>query len=368
MIRYSHEKNNDNFRRSEAEAFNDAIQDLCLIELPLIDRQYTWSNHRSTPTLERLDRAFINLDWDATRPNSTLSSLTRTTSDHVPLKVQISTSIPKSPLFCFENAWTLLPSFQDAINTAWNLWHTPPNAAFSLLIKLKRTRAASKQWRKHHSSVSQWETDCKIVISLLDSTEEQRPLNPMESNLRFIVVSVVSRTVKEKFLHWKQRSKVRVAIEGDENTRYFHACASQRLRSNKIQVLEHDGIEVTAHDPKARLLYELYNSLLGSPRQTTWAFDLSALYPEPAPDLSFLDRPFSGDEIKGAFDKMRAFSSPGPDGFESPFYKSTWPITAPTVTTLFESFHQRNVELDRINRSYIVLLPKKDQSRSPVDF
>lgn len=61
MIRYAHEKNNDNFRLAEAEAFNDCINSMCLIELPLLDRSYTWSNRRLHPTLERLDRFFINL-------------------------------------------------------------------------------------------------------------------------------------------------------------------------------------------------------------------------------------------------------------------------------------------------------------------
>jgi hypothetical protein len=40
--------------------FNDCINSLCLIELPLHDRKFTWSNHRDSPTLVRLDRFFIN--------------------------------------------------------------------------------------------------------------------------------------------------------------------------------------------------------------------------------------------------------------------------------------------------------------------
>jgi endonuclease/exonuclease/phosphatase family metal-dependent hydrolase len=61
MIRYAHEKNNANFHQTEAENFNDYINDMCLIELPLLDRRYTCSNKCSTPTLKRLDRVFINL-------------------------------------------------------------------------------------------------------------------------------------------------------------------------------------------------------------------------------------------------------------------------------------------------------------------
>jgi endonuclease/exonuclease/phosphatase family metal-dependent hydrolase len=76
---------------------------MCLIEVPLLDRSFTWSNKRSNPTLERLDHVFINLNWDAMLPGTTLSSLTRSTSDHVPLKIEIATSIPKSLIFRFEN-------------------------------------------------------------------------------------------------------------------------------------------------------------------------------------------------------------------------------------------------------------------------
>lgn len=154
MICYSHEKNNSNFKAGEAEAFNDTINELCLIELPHLDRQYTWSNRRESPTLERLDRAFINVAWDSTLPNSILSSLTRTTSDHVPLKIQISTSVPKSSLFQFENSCTLHPNYHDVVSTAWNLHRVPYDVASSLVIKLKRTRATSKTWCRKRGTVS----------------------------------------------------------------------------------------------------------------------------------------------------------------------------------------------------------------------
>ncbi|XP_066311036.1 uncharacterized protein [Miscanthus floridulus] len=278
MIRFAHEKNNDNFRTREAEAFDDIVNDLSLIELPLIDRLYTWSNRRANPTLERIDRAFINLAWDAV-PNSILSSLTRTTSDHVPLKIQISSSVPKSSIYRYEPSWALQPGFQEMISTAWNLQHSPHDPAASLVIRLKTTRAASKNWRRHQGSISQREVDCKLLISLLDAVEEIRPLNHPELVLLEIIVRLLSRTVKEKLLLWKQRSKIRAAIEGDENTRYFHACASQQLRHNKIQVLDHDDMELFGHDQKAQLLFGFYNynSLLGASCHTSWRFKLNPM-------------------------------------------------------------------------------------------
>jgi hypothetical protein len=64
--------------------FNDLINLLELLEIPLVDRAYTWSNKRENPTLVRLDRCFVNLAWDTAFPNTGLSSLTRYASDHAP--------------------------------------------------------------------------------------------------------------------------------------------------------------------------------------------------------------------------------------------------------------------------------------------
>jgi hypothetical protein len=186
--------------------------------------------------------------------------------------------------------------------------------------------------------------------------------------LREVIVRLLSRTTREKLLLWKQRSKIRAAIEGDENTRYFHACASQRMRHNKIQVLDHDNMEVFGHEQKAQILFDFYNSLLGASRHTTWSFDLNSLYLNLVAGLSALDEPFTQAEIKTAFFSMHASSSPGPDGFGPAFYKSTWNTTAAAVLSLFQSFHQHSVDLERINRSYIVLLPKKEVARTSADF
>lgn len=149
MIRYAHEKNNNNFRLAEAEYFNDCINDMCLIELPLLDRNFTWSNRRASPTLERLDRVFINLRWDELLPNTTLSSLTRATSDHVPLRIDISTTIPNSHVFHFENYWVHSPGFFETMASAWTCRTGNSNAAAAIAANLKAVRPALKKLEKN---------------------------------------------------------------------------------------------------------------------------------------------------------------------------------------------------------------------------
>ena len=139
LLRFPSDKNNAAFRQAEANAFNQTIDDLALIELPLLDRQFTWSNNRNTPTLERIDSAFFNLAWANAFPNSSLTSLTRFMSDHVPLIITVTTTIPRSNFFKFESAWAKLQPCRDIIPSVWASPRPnhPPNSAASLASLLK---------------------------------------------------------------------------------------------------------------------------------------------------------------------------------------------------------------------------------------
>ena len=78
-------------------------------------------------------------------------------------------------------------------------WEQGVQASAALVRRLKRTREAAKMWRKRHVSCSQRETDCKLVIDLLDRIEESRRHTQMETLLRsVVVVRILSRTVNKK--------------------------------------------------------------------------------------------------------------------------------------------------------------------------
>lgn len=51
-------------------------------------------------------------------------------------------------------------------------------------------------------------------------------------------------------------------------------------------------------------------------------------------------------------------SAPGPDGFGPSFYRAAWHTVKPKLMAFMHSFHRGDAQLERINRSYMVLIPK----------
>lgn len=166
--------------------FNDIIQMLGLIELPLKGRSYTWSNMQDEPLLQQLYWFFTSPAWTLSYPNTMILPLAKSISDHTPCKVQIGTHIPKATLFRFENFWSLVPGFMDIVTKAW-LSCSNTNAARSMSTKLKATRKALKIWNGYKSNLSILINHCNLIIGFLDALEEIRALHLTETNFRKII-------------------------------------------------------------------------------------------------------------------------------------------------------------------------------------
>jgi hypothetical protein len=55
---------------------------------------------------------------------------------------------------------------------------------------------------------------------------------------------------------------------------------------------------------------------------------------------------------------MNRNSAPGPDGFGPAFFTAAWGTVRTQILEFLHSFHSNAVQLERINRSYMVLIPK----------
>ena len=251
MIWFPGDKSNDNFDVHEASIFNEFINDSSLLEIPLLDRRYTWTNNQSEPTLVHLDRALVNTNWNVLLPNSSLTALPRPVSDHVPLALLATSNIPRPSVFRLNNNWLTAPSFQSLVAANWSkvheTHHRASSSAAALCLRLKRTRSAARAWAKRQTPLDVLIANCETLITFLDLLEELRLLSHQEFALRILIRTSLARLCDQRVTYWRQHGKVRQCILGDENTAYHHQCATIRLQHNKTKSLTFHGVSVFSH-------------------------------------------------------------------------------------------------------------------------
>jgi hypothetical protein len=69
-------------------------------------------------------------------------------------------------------------------------------------------------------------------------------------------------------------------------------------------------------------------------------------------------------EAHAAARAMNTASAPGPNGFAPSFYNTAWDTVPPSLERFLTAFHQGGADLEPINRSYVVLLPKTADATS----
>jgi hypothetical protein len=229
--------------------FNDIISHLNLVEVPLKNRSFTWSNMQQNALLEKLDWVFTSSNWTTSFPNSLAFALSHAVSDHVPIVIQMESMVLKPNVFRFENFWICRPDFLPTVDFFWNL---PSHRAMLLSGKLKLFRRGLKAWSQEISKLNKRVNNSSYVLALLDGLEEQRALSIIEINFRQLLKS---HLLEAKRVYWKQRATIGWVKFRDENTKLFHSIALLKLRRNHIASLQAlDGSHATDHEHKATIL------------------------------------------------------------------------------------------------------------------
>jgi hypothetical protein len=251
--------------------FRQALTTCQLKELKLLNRKFTWSNERESPTLVRLDRAFCNSSWDLAFENHVLHALSSSLSDHCPLMLSNQSGPRKPPVFRFESFWTKMPGFQDKVKQAWSTTSTHTQPVHVINHKLKSTAHGLRAWSKSLFS------DCKLqllmaldVILQLDVAQESRTLSQEERALRAELKRRVKGLAALERSRKRQASRISYLKEGDANTKFFHLRVNARRRKNHIMRLKHNDGWSTAHEDKEKLIFYHFSQTLGRPPPASW--------------------------------------------------------------------------------------------------
>lgn len=339
--------------------FNEVISDLGLVELPIKGKAFTLSNMQQQPLLEQSDWFFTSPSWTLSFPHTLVKPLARSISDHTPCVVQIGTNIPRANVFRFENFWIEHEGFFDLVQSIWDNHGSSHDSAKNISSKLKTLRKGLKKWSKNLSRLQKLISNCNNVISFLDSIEEYRYLSLLEWNFRVFIRSKLLTYLRYKQVYWQKRCTIRWAKFGGENTKFFHAMATESYRKNSIaSLIDVDGTIIFDHEGKAHVAWDTFKGRMGVSNFVSMPFDLYSLI-TPQNGLEVLEAPFPKFEIDNLVKNLPTDRAPGPDGFNGLFMKKCWPIICHDYYNLCQDFHSGSLDLNSLNHSFITLVPKK---------
>ena len=85
--------------------FSDFIESNSLVDLLLEGASFTWFRDSGIPSMSRIDRALVSLDWEEHFENISQRVLPCVISDHCPLLLEASVVRRGCSAFKFENMW-----------------------------------------------------------------------------------------------------------------------------------------------------------------------------------------------------------------------------------------------------------------------
>ncbi|KAK4275212.1 hypothetical protein QN277_018336 [Acacia crassicarpa] len=350
-------RSNASFRCSIDREFVRWVDSNGLRDIGFAGPEFTWKRGTSEA---RLDRILVNVQWYSQFPLASVSHLPFFKSDHRPLllRLDLPKVVPKpNRPFRFIAAWALHEKFDDFVCQTWL-----PDVPW--VTNISQFSEACLKWNKE--VFRHTEGRKKILLRRIDGLNRaisQFGSRPYFENLQLTLWKELEDVLLQESLIWAQKARADWSVYGDRNTRYFHARANSRRKSQRIEAIK-DGDGSWIYDPILikNMATSFFSNLLSDDTVSRPALNCVISYPDVDVGLlEWCNREVSNIEIKDAFFSMGALKSPGPDGFNALFYQNQWGTVCPSVVSYIKHLFTNPQDIREVNGTLMVLIPKKDQ-------
>nr|GEZ57129.1 RNA-directed DNA polymerase, eukaryota [Tanacetum cinerariifolium] len=263
---------------------------------------FTWA-HPSATKMSKLDRFLMSNVLLSSFPHILAICLDRHLSDHRPILLrEVISDFGPTPL-CFYHSWLDPPSFDELVTKSWNSFVLDDSNG---MIRFKKSGVTDD-----------------ILLSRMEVLKQLHDVQ--SSNNRDIV----------------QKAKIRWAIEGDENSKYFHVIINKKRANLSVKGIMVDGDWIDDPD----LVKHEFRSHFADRFQD----------PGSRRDL---ESSISKDEIRTAVWGCGVDKSPGPDGFTFEFFHKYWAVVGPDFSIAVKWFFEHGDFAIGCNSSFVALIPK----------
>ncbi|GJV91486.1 RNA-directed DNA polymerase, eukaryota [Tanacetum coccineum] len=334
-VRFKEERRGSMFHQYGARIFNQFITTSGLVDVRLEGFSFTWS-HPSATKMSKLDRFLVSDGIISLFPSIMAICLDRHLSDHRPILLcDIQLDFGPIP-FRFYHSWFSFDGFDEMVAHTWHSFtHTDRNGMIRFMKKLQDLKAHIRKWLKDkRENLSRLKHDIEADLRDIDKELDTSLISDMVLARRLDLKGQLHDIKAKESVDFIQKSKVRWAIEGDENSSFFHGIINKKRSQLAIRGVLIDG---------------------------TWQTD-------PQDQVVDLEREVSRDEIRLPFWNCGDNKSPGPDGYTFEFFKKYWGIVGNDFCEAVEHFFVNGAFSKGCNSSFIALIPKVMDAKLVSDF
>ncbi|GJY64799.1 RNA-directed DNA polymerase, eukaryota [Tanacetum coccineum] len=357
------------FNVQGANEFNGFVSNSELIEIQLEGFTFTWT-HPSFKKMSKLDRFFVNDGMLSSFPHLSAVCLDRHLSDHRPILLrEVFTDYGPTP-FRFYHAWFRFEGFDQMVFTTWNnIALDDRNVMIRFKKKLQLLKKEIRIWignykKNHAGHIDNLRANLKDIDKIVDSGDANDDILLSRVNLLKEINDFQASNTREGI----QKAKIKWAVEGDENSKFFHGVINRRRANLAIKGVMVDGEWV---DDPTRVKEE-FKSHFASRFQTPTSNRccLNFTFPKrlDTNQAEELEGPISIEEVRKAVWGCGDNKSPGPDGFTFEFFRKYWDLLGTDLYDAVVWFFDKGSFARGCNTSFITLIPKIQDPKFVSDY
>ncbi|GJZ03371.1 RNA-directed DNA polymerase, eukaryota [Tanacetum coccineum] len=368
-VRSKEERRGSIFNPSSAKYFDRFISLSGLVDINLEGFAFTWS-HPSGSKMSKLDRFLVSDGIISLFPSITAVCLDRHLSDHRPILLcEVHLDFGPTP-FRFYHSWFEMAGFDDMVEQTWRSFsHTDVNKMVRFKKKLQDLKSIIRAWVKDKRiSISGAKVSIRNELHDIDKELDNGVVSDSSLLRRLELNRQLSDIKVSEAKDFFQKSKVKWAVEGDENSKFFHGLINKKRSQLAIRGVFIDGQWCTHPGQIKDVFFQHFQSRFQKPQSSRLRLNFSFRKKLSLAQAADLDDLVSRDEIKLAVWSCGSNKSPGPDGFTFEFFKKYWNFVGADFCEAVESFFEHGSFPRGCNSSFVALIPKVADAKLVNDF
>lgn len=211
--------------------------------------------------------------------------------------------------------------------------------------------------------------DINVFISSLEEEQSKADAGKNSNLSRSEIQRRLAKAYEYRASMLCQKARVDWQLKGERNTSFFHKAIAKRKRSNTINSIRSGESLISRPQEIKKVFLEYFKSLLAP-------VCYKKIFMLPQNFFSVIPQSFKGSlselftlkEITHALEATSATKAPGPDGMNAGVLRKLWPTISGEVLKFFNDFYDHRPIPKGYNSSFIALIPKVNDPKSPAEF